>query len=165
MLKSFVKFALILIVAQVVTYVIGGVIAQFVLGANEFYPPSPNAISYLRDPHKISMGLEIIPAQALRGLLFALVLFPFRKQLVEMGTWAGGLLFGAIIFVIGFVAGSGGMIESLVYFSNYPVKFAMITFVEILIQAILMGPWVVAWIKRYRVSQETLVERATWNVS
>jgi len=37
------------------------------------------------------------------------------------------------------VAASGGMIEHLVYFNEYPIKFALITFVEVLIQALLMG--------------------------
>ena len=51
MLKTFLGFALIVVIAQVVTYFFAGVIAQLVLGANQFYPPSPTAISYLRDPH------------------------------------------------------------------------------------------------------------------
>ena len=76
-MKSFLKFAVIVIVSQVITYYIAGIIAQLALGANEFYPPSPNAISYLRDPHDPSLQLWILPAQALRRLLFAVVLFPF----------------------------------------------------------------------------------------
>jgi hypothetical protein len=151
MLKSFFKFALIVLIAHTVTYLIAGVIAQQVLGANAFYPPSPTAISYLRDPHDPTLQAWILPAQALRGLLFALVLFPFRRLLAEMGTWAGGLLFGAVIFVIGFVAASGGMIEHFVYFNEYPFKFAMISFVEILIQTVLMGPIVVNSMKRFKV--------------
>ena len=151
MLKSFLKFALIVLIVHIVTYYIAGIIAQLVLGANEFYPPSPNAISYLRDPHDPGLQALILPAQALRGLLFALVLFPFRKIFMEMGNWAGGLLFGSVIFVIGFVAASGGMIEHFVYFNEYPLKFAMITFFEILIQVVLMGLFVVDWIKRFKV--------------
>jgi hypothetical protein len=44
-----------------------------------------------------------------------------------------------LIFIVGFVAASGGLIEHLVYFNEYPIKFALITFVEVLIQALLMG--------------------------
>jgi hypothetical protein len=149
--KSFLKFALIVLIAHIVTYYIAGVIAQLVLGANEFYPPSPNAISYLRDPHDPGLQALILPAQALRGLLFALVLFPFRRRFMEIGTWTGGLLFGAVIFVVGFVAASGGMIEHFVYFNEYPLKFAIITFFEILIQVVLMGPLVVSSMKRFKV--------------
>ena len=154
MLKSFLKFALIIIIAQVVTYYFAGIIAQLVLGANQFYPPSPQAISYLRDPHDPNLQIWILPAQALRGLLFALVLFPFRKQIVEFGILRGGLMVAGFVFVAGYVAASGGMIEHLVYFkaADYPVKFAAITFVEILIQVVIMGPWTVAWMKRYQVA-------------
>ncbi len=153
MFKSLLKFVLIVIVTQVVTYLIAGIIAQQVLGANQFYPPSPNAISYLRDPHEPGVQIWIIPAQALRGLLFALLLFPFRKQMVEWGVLRGGLVIVGLVFIAGFVAASGGMIEHFVYFkaADYPVKFAMITFIEILIQTAIMGPWTVAWMKKARV--------------
>ncbi len=148
MLKSFLKFAGITIITMVVTYFIAGLVARFLLGGDAYYPPSPTAISYLRDPSAAGMALVIWPAQALRGLLFAVALFPLRRAFIEMGTWAGGLAFGAVIFVVGYVAASGGMIEHFVWFTEYPVKFAMITFVEILIQVLIMGPWTVRWAKR-----------------
>jgi hypothetical protein len=151
MFKSFLKFALIVLIAHIVTYFIAGIIAQLVLGANEFYPPSPHAISYLRDPHDPSLQIWILPAQALRGLLYALALFPLRKRFIEMSTWAGGFMFGTIIFLIGYVAASGGIIEHFVYFNEYPFKFAVISFFEILIQVVLMGPLVVSSIKRFKV--------------
>jgi hypothetical protein len=147
MLKSFLKFAGITIVTMVASYFVAGLVARFVLGGSEFYPPSPTAISYLRDPSAPGMALLIWPAQALRGLLFAAALFPLRKAFIEMGTWAGGLAFGAVIFVVGYIAASGGMVEHFVWFNEYPVKFAMITFIEVLIQVLIMGPWTVSWMK------------------
>jgi hypothetical protein len=151
MLKSFLKFALVVLVAQVVTYYFAGIIAQSMLGANQFYPPSPTAINYLRDPHDPGLQLWILPAQALRGLLFALVLFPFRKQIIEFGILRGGLAVAGFVFVAGYVAASGGMIEHFVYFKaeDYPARFALITFVEILIQTVIMGPAVVHFSKRF----------------
>lgn len=160
MLKSFVKFALIIMVTMVVTYFIAGLVARFVLGGDEFYPPSPTAISYLRDPAGPGMALVIWPAQALRGLLFALVLFPLRKRFMELGVWAGGLVFAGIIFVVGFVAASGGMIEHFVWFTEYPARFALITFIEILVQVGIMGPWTVNWMKRAGLDKEL----STWSV-
>ena len=148
MLKSFLKTAGITIVTMVVTYFIAGLVARFLLGGSEFYPPSPTAISYLRDPAAPGMALLIWPAQALRGLLFAAALFPLRKAFIAMGTWRGGLAFGAVILVVGYLAASGGMIEHFVWFNEYPVKFAVITLVEILIQTVIMGPWTVSWMKR-----------------
>jgi hypothetical protein len=151
MFKSFLKFALIVMVTMVVTYFIAGLVARFVLGGDEFYPPSPTAISYLRDPAAPGMALIIWPAQALRGLLFALVLFPLRKRFMELGVWGGGFALAGIIFVVGYVAASGGMIEHFVWFTEYPIKFAQLTFIEILIQVAIMGPWTVSWMKRARV--------------
>ena len=165
-MKSFLKFALIVIVAQVVTYYIAGIIAQLALGASEFYPPSPNAISYLRDPHDPSLQLWILPAQALRGLLFAVVLFPFRQRILELGTWSGGLAIMGFIFVAGYIAASGGMVEHFVYFNaaDYPLKFAAITFVEILIQSLLMGPSIVRLDKRFiRVSVPSSLSNESLN--
>ncbi len=148
MLKSFLKFALIVVVGQVLTYYFAGVIAQLVLGASEFYPPSPHALSYLRDPHEISLGI-ILVAQALRGFLFALLLFPFRQRILEWGNTYAALAFAAIILVLSYVAASGGMIEHFVYFteSAYPAKFALITLVEITIQTLLLGAFIV-WLER-----------------
>lgn len=150
-MKSFLKFALVVIVSQVITYYLAGIVAQLALGANEFYPPSPNAIRYLRDPHDPSLQLWILPAQALRGLLFAVALFPFRQRIQELGTWSGGLAILGFIFIAGYVAASGGMVEHFVYFNpaDYPPKFAAITFVEVLIQALLMGPSIVRLDKRF----------------
>jgi hypothetical protein len=143
-MKSFLKFALIVVVAQVLTYFIGGIIAQLVLGANEFYPPSTHALSYLRDPHEISL-LVILGAGGLRGFLFALVLYPFRQRILEWGTVYASLAFAAIILILGYVAASGGMIEHFVYFteSQYPVRFAVITLAEITIQTLLLGATIV----------------------
>jgi hypothetical protein len=149
MFKTLIKFTLVVTVTMVVTYFIAGLVARYVLGGEAFYPPSPTAISYLRDPSAPGMALLIWPAQALRGLLLGLVLFPFRHRFVELGTWGGGMAFGAVIFVIGYVAASGGMIEHFVWFNQYPLKFAAITFIEILIQVVIMGPWTVAWIGRF----------------
>jgi hypothetical protein len=154
MFKSLVKFAWIVMVTMVVTYFIAGLVARFVLAGDEFYPPSPTAISYLRDPAGPGMALIIWPAQALRGLLFALVLFPLRKRFMELGVWGGGFVFAGIIFVVGYVAASGGMIEHFVWFTEYPAKFALITFIEILIQVGIMGPWTVKWMKQAAVDKE-----------
>ena len=153
MLKSLIKFSLIMMVTMIVTYFLAGLVARFVLGGDAYYPPSPTAISYLKDPAAPGMALITWPAQLLRGLLFALALYPFSTQLVALGAWKGGLALGGVIFVVGYVAASGGMIEHFVWFNEYPVRFALITFVEILIQVTIMGPWTVAWMKRANIVQ------------
>jgi len=148
MLRSLLKFAGITMVTMIVTYFLAGLVARFLLGGAAYYPPSPTAISYLRDPAAAGMALKIWPAQLLRGLLIALALFPFRQRLIQLGTWAGGAAFGVLIFIVGYVAASGGMIEHFVWFNEYPLAFAVLTSIEILFQVALMGPWTVSWMKR-----------------
>jgi hypothetical protein len=151
MVKSFLKFVGITMVTMEVTYLFAGLIARFPLGGAAFYPPSPTAISYLRDPAAPGMAPLFLGGGLLRGLLFGAALFPLRKAFTGMGTWLGGLSFAAVIFIVGYVAASGGMIEHLVWFNEYPAQFAAITFVEILIQSLIMGPWTVSWAKRAQV--------------
>ncbi len=94
------------------------------------------------------MALRTWPSQALCGVLIGLALFPFRRRFIELGNWTDGRAFGAIVLVIGYVAASGGMVERFVRLNEYPLKFAAITFIEILIQVAVTGPWTVAWIGR-----------------
>jgi len=126
-------------------------IAQIVLGANEFYPPSLHALNYLRDPLSSYVQTLFIPAQLLRRLLFAVVLLPFRKRIFELGQFWGRLSITAIVFIFGYVAASGGMIEHYVFFTaeSYPLKFAFITLIEILIQTLLLEQLFMQWEKRF----------------
>ena len=144
--RSVLVFFVGVIIAQVVTYYIAGIIAQVGLGAGQYYPPSPNAISFLRE---IPPQSTILPAQILRALLFGLVLYPFRRRIVELGRLYGGLSASAVIFVAGEVASSGGIIERFVYYTPIPLNFVIITAVEILIQALLFGQLLFWWERRF----------------
>ena len=125
--------------SQFISYYLAGILAQVFLGANEFYPPSSNAIIYLNDP--ASLQLLIIPAQLLRGFIFAIILLPLYPYLIKLGKWKGSFLIGGIILGIGYIAASGGLIEHLVYFKPeyYPIKFATITLVEIVFQVVILS--------------------------
>jgi hypothetical protein len=144
-LRSALIFAIGMVIFQVITYLFAGIFAQDVLGAAVFYPPSPDALCFLRDPSSPDVQALIIPAQILRGLLFAAVLLPFRKTIWNYGRVRGGLLMGTILFVLTYVAASGGMIEHMVYFIPVPSSFYAITFVEVLIQTMLLGLLVMWW--------------------
>jgi len=135
------------IVAQVATYYIAGLIAVLGLGSLQYYPPSPNAISFLREVPPQSV---ILPAAILRGLLFGLVLYPFRARILELGRVWGGLSASAVIFVAGYVAASGGIIERAVYYTPLPLGFVLISVTEILIQALLFGQVLLYWMKKSR---------------
>ncbi len=141
MIRKGIKFVSVITLSHFVTYYVAGVIAQVFLGAREFYPPSPNAIVYLKDPHNLSLQTVIVPAQLLRGLLFGLVLLPLYPRFMKLGRWNGSFLVGAIILTIGYLAASGGLIEHVVYFKpeHYPIGFAIVTLVEIAIQTLLLS--------------------------
>jgi hypothetical protein len=138
-------FALGMVIFQVITYLFAGILARNLLGASVFYPPSPGALCFLRDPGSTYVQGLLVPAQILRGLLFAAVLFPFRRTFWGFGRFRGGLMMGMVLFIIGYVAASGGMIEHLVYFIPIPMSFYTITFVEVLIQTVLLGLLVMWW--------------------
>jgi hypothetical protein len=144
--KSLLVFFIGVIIAQVVSYYISGIIAQVGLGAGQFYPPSPNAISFL---HEIPSQAIILPAQILRASLFGLVLYPFRGRITELGRLYGGLSASAVIFIAGEVASSGGIIERFVYYTPIPINFVIITAIEILIQALLFGQILFWWERKY----------------
>jgi hypothetical protein len=87
----------------------------------------------------------VLPAQILRSFLFATALFPFYRRIAELKPWVGGLALMSLILVMGYIAASGGIIEHFVFFNSqdYPLKFALITLVEISTQAFLMGMMIV----------------------
>jgi hypothetical protein len=147
--RSVLVFVVGVIVLHIVTYYFAGIIAQVGMGARQYYPPSPNALSFLRDPMSSYVQSLIIPAQALRGLLFAVVLYPFRRRIMELGQYLGGLSVTALILLVGEVASAGGIIERFVYYTPIPSGFVVITFFEILIYALLFGQLLLYWEKRF----------------
>jgi hypothetical protein len=147
--KSVLTFVVGVIVLHIVTYYFAGVIAQVGMGARQYYPPYPNALIFLRDPLSSYVQSLIIPAQTLRGLLFAVVLYPFRRRIMEMGQYLGGLGVTAMILLVGEVASAGGIIERFVYYTPIPSGFVITTFFEILIQTLLFGQLLLYWEKRF----------------
>ena len=151
MFKSFLKFCLGFMLLHTITYFLAELAAQTLMGAKEYYPPSPQALSYFRDPMSSFVQIWFLPAQMLRGLLYALALFPFRRKIVEMGQVLGGLSVTGIILLIGYVAATGGLIEHFIYFSgeSYPLRFAVITLMKIFVQTLLLGQLLVWWERRF----------------
>lgn len=147
--KSILLFFIGVMIIHTITYVIAGIIAQVGLGVGVYYPPSPNAISFLRDPLSTHVQTLIIPAQLLRGLLFGIALFPFRRRIIELGQVWGGLTVTSVLFLIGYVAAAGGMTEHIVFFIPIPGGFTIITFFEVLLYALLFGQLLLLWEKKF----------------
>ena len=68
---------------------------------------------------------------------------------MQLGQYYGGLAVTAIIFIVGEIASSGGIIERFVYYNPIPLGFVVITFFEILIQTLLLGQLILLWEKRF----------------
>lgn len=62
MAKSLLKFIMIVMVIQIVTDYLTGILARMVLGAGAYYPPSPTAPGYLKNPQDPPEQLRIFPA-------------------------------------------------------------------------------------------------------
>ena len=113
-MEKFVRFSGRVIVAHVVTYIGVGVLA-YVFLTHQFFEPEGLAAQVMRtpaDPHLWSHVTRwMLPAQVLRGLLIALVLFPFVPTLLAWGYWKRAAALAGLYVVLGqwasTVAGSG----------------------------------------------------------
>ena len=151
-INSAAKFIAGVILIHVVTYFLAGIFATSVLGSGQYYPPSPNAVSYFRDPMSPHVQSLLIPAAIVRGLLYALALYPFRRRIMELGQLYGGLAVTGLAFIMGWVAAAGGIIEHYVFLAPMPLGFIIISFIEILLQTLLFGQFLIMWEKRFNLN-------------
>lgn len=146
--KDLLVYFIIFIISHIASYFFAGIISN-ALGVFDFYPPSPTAISYLRNPHDPLVWQLMFPAQILRGALYAIAFLPIIGWIKKQPQFKGGLIIGSIIFLIGYVAASGGLIEHEVFFVEYPFRFALISLVEIATYSFLFGQAVTWLTKKY----------------
>lgn len=146
--KTLVIYFLIFILSHIVAYFFAGIVSRS-LGVFDFYPPSPTAIPYLRDPLSSHVWSLMFPAQALRAILYGIALLPLFDWIKKQPQFKGGLIIGLIMFFIGYVAASGGLIEHEVFFTEYPLRFALITLVELSAYSFLFGQLLVKLLKKY----------------
>ena len=85
----------------------------------------------------------VIPSQILRGLILAVALYPFLGRILELKRWSW-LSVSSLYLLIGTVAGSGGVIERIV-FTTTPVSFTLATLPEIVAQGLMFGYLLVLW--------------------
>lgn len=146
--KKLLVYFLVFVFSHIISYFFAGMISH-ALGVFDFYPPSPKALSYLRNPYDSLVWKLMFPAQILRGSLYAIAILPLLDWIKKQSQLKGGLVIGTIIFLVGYVAASGGLIEHEVFFTEYPVRFALISFVEILVYSYLFGQLVVMLVRKY----------------
>ena len=151
--KRFAIFAGKVILAHTVTYLIVGGVAYALL-TNEFYVgESPIFASFMRTQAEPDLWSHVnrwfIPAQIVRGLLIAAVLYPFFDTL---GAWPFGkrlLALSGLYLVLGYWAGASpaaGNIEGLVYLRPEITHVAHLKVQpEIIVQGLALSAWVAGW--------------------
>jgi len=144
-LRVFPGFCLRTTVLHIVTYFPIGAISYFLIAQK--YWTGPEAVPGLRDPGGEFVQRWFLPAQVLRGILHAAVLYPLRKPLLEMGRW-GGLMIAAILLMFGWIAGVSGLIEGLVYTTTTHFGLFFAHLPEIVLQTLLFGYLLLWWERR-----------------
>ena len=133
-------------VGSAVAYVVSSYIAGFIgigLGEAQYYPPSSNALGFLRE---IPSQSVVLPATILNGLLLGVVFYPFRPRILELGRLMGSLSVTLVVFVVGELIAS---INQFVYYVSIPANYYLVVGIELLIQALLFGQLLLAWERRF----------------
>lgn len=126
---------------HMVTYMLLGILAYTIMD----YPTQfaePCSIMVSTDSPRVSLGPAL---QVIRGLIFAVVLFPFREVILEsrhgwLKLW--GLFLGLAIFS---TAGpASGSVEGLIY-TKIPAVDQVAGLWEVVLQTLLCSILLVAW--------------------
>jgi hypothetical protein len=153
-MKRFVGFAGRVTVAHVVTYIAVGALAYPLL-TQEFFEGSGLAAKVMRTPADPELWGHVtrwmLPFQLLRGILIALVLYPFLGTLTR---WGYGKRFAAIAglyIVLGqwasTVAGSGTIEGWLILRPEFTSPGVVVKAMgEGLVQGLTLSAWVARWV-------------------
>jgi hypothetical protein len=140
--KTFAFFTSRTIIVHIVTYYIAGVFAYFVQWGGVYGGPAMQ--TYMKTPSEFAPW--VIPSQILRGIVLAIALYPFLGRILQLKRW-GWLSVSSLYLLIGTVAGSGGIIEHIV-FTTIPAFFTLATLPEIVAQGLMFGYLLVLWERR-----------------
>jgi magnesium-transporting ATPase (P-type) len=139
---SFLPLAAKTIVCHTITYFIMGVLAAHFLNYAELMARPDSGMKPITDPWVMAGPLF----QPLRGLVFALVFYPFRERL--FGTKNGWLLMAWMLIGLGILSTFGpasGSIEGMIY-TPTPIRFQLRGWLEIVPQALLLSALLCYWV-------------------
>jgi hypothetical protein len=141
--KIFLGFALRVIVVHTATYFIFGIIMSNVFDYGEIFKREIIRDYMLpMDEHNIILGPFLQPV---RGLIFAIGLWPIRSFLIEKKR--GWLILWGLLVTIGILstpAAAPSSLEGVVY-SKLPMWYHLMGLPEITIQTLLFSIWLVWW--------------------
>lgn len=131
------------IVCHTITYVIVGALAAHFLNYAEVMSHPESGMRPMTDPWVMAGPLF----QPLRGIVFALVFYPFRQTL--FGKPNGWILTAWMLIALGILSTFGpasGSIEGMIY-TLTPIRFQIRGWLEIVPQAILFSALLGYWVR------------------
>ncbi len=150
--KTFAGFSLRVIVTHTLTYFVFGLVASSVFHyATLFELPVIRDFMLPMAQHDMLLGPFLQPV---RGLIFAIGLWPLRRFLLE--SKRGWLILWGLLVTIGILstpAAAPGSIEGVLY-TKLPLWYHLIGLPEIVLQTLLFSIWLVWWERQsLRVTQ------------
>src|SRR5512139_3222244 len=151
--KTFLMFAVRVMVVHTITYFLFGILMSNVFDYGEIFK-QPIIRDYMLpiDEHNVLAGPFLQPV---RGLIFAIGLWPFRDFLIEKKR--GWLYLWGLIVTMGILstpAASPSSIEGMLY-TRLPMWYHLMGLPEILLQTLLFSIWLVWWERQAAKSHET----------
>ncbi|HLO13563.1 MAG TPA: hypothetical protein VK206_01950 [Anaerolineales bacterium] len=141
--KMFLGFALRVIIAHTLTYFVFGIVMSNVFNYAEVFKQAVIRDYMLpMDQHNVLIGPFMQP---IRGLIFAIGLWPIRSFLIEKKR--GWLTLWGLLVTIGILstpAASPGSIEGMLY-SKLPIWYHWIGYPEIMLQTLAFSIWLIWW--------------------
>ncbi len=143
---EYTKFLIIFMLVHTFSYVIAGAIAlQF---SRDIYESKSRHCTFLRDmsdeEEKKYVSKLFLPAQLIRGILMAAVLFPILEAIKDLSTIKLFIFFGLLMFIYTHLAAASPFIDNIegfVYFKKeylkkkFFIKFQM----EMIIYCVIFG--------------------------
>jgi hypothetical protein len=157
--KTFLAFALKVIIAHTATYFVFGIIMSNAFNYSEIF--QREIISDFMIPmneHNIVLGPFLQPV---RGLIFAIGLWPLRGFLIEKKR--GWLTLWGLLVTLGILstpAASPGSIEGMLY-SKLPMWYHLIGYPEIILQTLAFSIWLVWWERQSVMSHEVVAKKGS----
>lgn len=132
------------IIVHTVTYFVMGILALFLLGYAALYarPDMARLMRQTTDPMVMAGPLF----QPIRGVVFALAIYPLRELL--FGRKHGWLLLWWLLIALGIISTFGpspGSVEGLVY-TRISIPDQLVGLPEVLLQSLLLAFGVVYWV-------------------
>ena len=151
--KTFFAFTLRVIIVHMATYFLFGIIMSNVFDYGEIFKREIIRDYMLpMDEHNVILGPFLQP---IRGLIFAIGLWPIRGLLIEKKR--GWLILWGLIVTIGILstpAAAPASIEGILY-SKLPMWYHLMGLPEILLQTLLFSIWLVWWERQTEKSPES----------